>query len=257
VRIPARVLVVPLAIVALAACGSGDASSTITAGDIAGSAADMAKGTARMHMTAERDAGGGSVRTFVIDGEIDGAHDARSMRTQADEDSGGLVQEARTVGDVSYQRVAPPDRLGETPWIRYEPDSPMARLQAASLDASDPFTFLDRVAGVSDVETLGTTTVDGVPVTHARLTIDMAKWMRTLPKDLRDLEFDDRPDTAEYDVWIDAQRRIRRLRNTSVHPQVTFRTQIDFTDFGAPVTIEAPPASEVVDVPVAGAPGSG
>ena len=43
----------------------------------------------------------------------------------------------------------------------------------------------------------------------------------------------------------------------SVNPQVTFRTQVDFSDFGAPVTIEAPPASEVVDAPVVGAPPPG
>jgi hypothetical protein len=242
VRIRVGGVVVPLALITLAACGSGASTTKVTAGVIEDGAAKIGASTAHLHMTKVRDAGGDSVRTFVFDGDIDGVHHAAAIRVLPDDESGGFTTETRAVGGVLYERFGPKDEIASTPWYRMPSVPPSAQSQLGALSSLDPFTLLDGLADVAEVKTLATGRIDGVPVTHVHVTVDAPPGEDS--------------GSAVFDLWVDAEGRIRRLRSTT-NEQVIFRTQIDFTDFGAPVTIEAPPASEVVDVPTVGAPTSG
>jgi hypothetical protein len=53
------------------------------------------------------------------------------------------------------------------------------------------------------------------------------------------------PETITYQVWLDGQDRMRRMR---LDIQGT-RLQIDISDWGEPVDITAPPRSALVKTP--------
>jgi hypothetical protein len=117
--------------------------------------------------------------------------------------------------------------------------------------------FLDSLkgAGASVTET-GTDTVDGVPVTVYEGTIDpQAALDQASPEDAQDVQgaLDQMGGTFDmpFTAWVDADGMVRRLEmrvQADMGPvSLEVVMTIELYDFGAPVTIEAPPADEVND----------
>jgi hypothetical protein len=117
----------------------------------------------------------------------------------------------------------------------------------------------------SGVTKVGTTAIGTVPVTEFRVTLDPAKAAAGLngawAAELR--LFAEKSGTGKLpvEVWVDPQNLVRRItlsfqasRPVSVRPRVTQTT--DFYDFGTPVRVSAPPASEVAEAPPLGRGGS-
>lgn len=124
--------------------------------------------------------------------------------------------------------------------------------------------FLDSLkgAGASVAET-GTDTIDGVPVTVYEGTIDpQAALEQASPDDAADVQgaLDQMGGTFEmpFTAWVDADGMVRRLEmrvQADMGPvSMEVVMTIELYDFGAPVTIEAPPADQVTD---GGLPGMG
>ena len=82
------------------------------------------------------------------------------------------------------------------------------------------------------VENLGSQDIRGVATTHYRAQLDAAK-----------LEIDANRDEVAVDAWIDKQGLPRRVR---VPLGAEGAAIIDLFDFGVPVDVKAPPASEIV-----------
>jgi hypothetical protein len=117
--------------------------------------------------------------------------------------------------------------------------------------------FLDSLkgAGASVAET-GTDTVDGAPVTVYEGTIDpQAALDQASPEDAQDVQDALEQMGGAFDMpftaWVDADGMVRRLEMRvrvdmgPVSMQVVMT--IELYDFGAPVTVEAPPADQVTD----------
>lgn len=235
--------------IAAAGCGGGAGGNTrVTAGLIARRAGEFQDGSARMHATLVRDFG--SAHRLVFDGEYDGRQDGSVLRVTT---VGGInpgVTETRTVAGVAYQRSAGADAPGV--WYRLDESSLMARARAAMPDLTNPFGLMRFFADVARVETLGTDEIDGVAVTRCRLTLDMAAVTSRLPEDLRSVS-DSAAEPPTYEVWVDGQGRVRRMRATIDGEQGTEHVEVDFSDFGADIRIGAPPADQVVDAGPIGA----
>jgi hypothetical protein len=126
------------------------------------------------------------------------------------------------------------------------------------LDGSaDPADLLASLtAAASSVTKLGPSVIRGVPVTGFALKIDPAKAGATVPGADRAavVAFLKSLGAAEIpvDVWVDGQNLVRReslslaMPGGSGAPAGTKLTwTIDFYDFGVPVRVSAPPASQV------------
>ena len=48
-----------------------------------------------------------------------------------------------------------------------------------------------------------------------------------------------------FELWIDAQHRLRRMRSSFSVGGAEVQHDVEFFDFGVPVSIEAPPADQV------------
>ena len=128
----------------------------------------------------------------------------------------------------------------------------IAQLQSLS-GGGDPTQFLSYLAKAGDVHKVGTEDVNGTSTTHYRATIDFDKLggsAGTAAGSVRQLEQVSGLKKLPTDIWIDASQRVRRQTVAIDVKQplpINFSLQINYTRFGVPVDVQAPPAGETVD----------
>jgi hypothetical protein len=104
----------------------------------------------------------------------------------------------------------------------------------------------------ADVRKVGPATVDGTPTTHYHVTVDVAKALtaRGLSSPMLAAAAAAMP-TVPEDVWIGDDGLVHRMKLAfSTQHQgkpVRIAMAMDLTDYGTPVTIAAPPSSDVFD----------
>ncbi|WP_235735017.1 DUF7537 family lipoprotein [Nocardioides alcanivorans] len=98
--------------------------------------------------------------------------------------------------------------------------------------------------GLEDVKTVGTEDIDGVSTTHYTVTVstDAATGMLS---GLQGAEGVELPESLTYDIWLDEQGRIAQME-ADLDAQGTMKMNV--FDYGADVSIKAPPADQVQDM---------
>jgi hypothetical protein len=130
--------------------------------------------------------------------------------------------------------------------------------QFRQLTQNDPTQMLAYLRATSGkVEKVGTETIRGVETTHYRAQVDLDKVAAQAPANLRktfrasiqSLKQSLGRSTVPVDVWIDQDDLVRRLtEHLDVKGSGKIDFSVDFYDFGAPVSISAPPASQTLDL---------
>jgi hypothetical protein len=113
-------------------------------------------------------------------------------------------------------------------------------------------------ASSSGVQMVGTATLFGVNTTEYRTTVDLNKLASASGKPalapaIKNLESKYHVSSIPVEVWLDGQRRIRRLVETvkvqpSTGPAVSANITVNIEAFDVPVTVTPPPASQVTDI---------
>jgi hypothetical protein len=115
----------------------------------------------------------------------------------------------------------------------------------------DPASSLRLLAQAGSFHLVGTEPVRGVMTTHYSGTVDLAAAMRQKSTDLAATNrvLKDYSSThVPVDVWLDADGVPRRMTQTlSMKTPGTMTMSMEFYDFGAPVSVVAPPANDVYD----------
>ncbi len=270
----ALALVAPL--LALAACGSdgGDtleALDPIAAIQAVPDAAEEA-GSARFEMTISIDAPEGAVHLVST-----GGWSGDQMRMEMDLGAalaglgGGELPEGADEpmqvvvdGGTAYLRIPMLAALtGSDGWLVATPEAlgEVGDLGLAS-GTSDPSQMLQALRGVSDdIEEVGEEDVRGEPTTHYRATADLTKAIEAAPEAQRErleaqLEgFDVELDEVPFDVWVDGDGRARRvafdfadMAGGLLGDEGTATMTMDIFDYGAPVEVEVPDASEATPI---------
>lgn len=156
------------------------------------------------------------------------------------------------------------------PWIAMKADAPHSPMEAFAgpFGDVDPGTVLKSLTAISSsVTKAGTTTISAVPMTEFRVTLDPAKAKAGLPpgegEAVRFFAMHMGVTASPVEVWVDPQNLVRRIvlsfpvshtRGPLRGARLTQTT--DFSGFGVPVRVSAPPASEVVKAPPIGRGGS-
>jgi hypothetical protein len=125
---------------------------------------------------------------------------------------------------------------------------------------TDPADLLASLTAISaSVTSLGPATIRGVKVTGFRVEIDPAKAAARVPSweraGFRQFTSSLGTGLIPVDVWVDGQNLVRRVKLT-LHlpdgqgtPASTQMVEVtDFYDFGVPVRVSAPPASQVASM---------
>jgi hypothetical protein len=177
--------------------------------------------------------------------------------------------ELRLDGDVAYMRMPLlADKLpGGKEWVRLDLKK-AASVQGLDLEqfqgfaqGSDPRQMLDFLRAVSsEVTRMGTEEVRGVETTHYFAVVDLKKALadlaRTSGQETLFSQFGGFADSLQnlpIDVWVDADNLVRRMNmdlSFAVPGQGAAKASVamELFDYGRPVSVDVPPASDTVDV---------
>ncbi len=127
-------------------------------------------------------------------------------------------------------------------WLKIDlsdPSDPMAQI----FDATNPNNFTAYLEGITDFEDKGVETVDGVETRHYTITVDTAEMLKANPmfkgQEAGTLGL---PDTLTSEVYVDGDNRPVQLQ---VGLGDSGSIDVNFSDYGKPVSVKAPDPSTV------------
>jgi len=164
----------------------------------------------------------------------------------------------------------------DKPWLKLDMGS-AAKQQGVDLaslmsyDPSEVTRFVDYLLGSKDMSFVGHEPVRGVEATHYRGSVDFSAYLDALPADkkaaakaaLDNVSKLGKAVYGPFDVWVDAQQRIRRetfsySMSGPATAQLELSFSMDFYDYDLPVSITVPSADQTVDMmQLAGSLGTG
>jgi hypothetical protein len=141
----------------------------------------------------------------------------------------------------------------------------LSQLSTSSQDSTKLLSYLQSVS-TSGITTVGPATIKGVQTTEYKATIDLTKQADqkspAAQAAIKSLEAQLNATTLPVQVWLDAQGRVRQVSKqlqVSTNAQSSggttvpaasgsISTTVEYYDFGTPVSVQPPPASQVDDL---------
>jgi hypothetical protein len=120
----------------------------------------------------------------------------------------------------------------------------------------DPTQSVGLITDSGDVKEVGKETVDGVATTHYRGTVDVAelgeKQGGGMTAEQRK-QFETQMTklgvgTMDIDLWVNADNRPVRVHETGSTAKGPLDIVVDYSDYGTPLRVQAPPASDTLDM---------
>lgn len=269
-------VLLPLASLALVACGGGGGQSSAKAQGAVTLAARTTAGGQSYHISTQTTLHIPQLKNPVsLSGE--GVFDPRRNRGRLEIDLRNLTAvlgqpvgtaQMELEGNVVYMRIPflSASLPGLRPWLKVD----LARAgHTRGIDLSsflqlgqgaDPNQVLEYLRAAGHVMKIGSEKVRGVETTHYRGTIDLERVPSLAPAaqraqlraSIRRLEQTTGRRAIPIGVWIDAQNRVRRLRYqdllTLQQERVELNLQSDLYDFGTPVVVPLPAPGDVTDL---------
>jgi hypothetical protein len=154
---------------------------------------------------------------------------------------GGAELEMLSVDGATYLAmpgVTPPGKYFEVP----EGSAGLGAMAggAGGLSPADSFAGIE--AGLERVEERGREKIGGQPADRFELHVDTAASMAAMDVGAPTAGL---PETLVYDVWLDRQDRMRRVRYELAGTTMT----MDLTDWGKPFSVTAPARKDLVEPP--------
>jgi hypothetical protein len=195
--------------------------------------------TTRMSMTV--DAAG---QRLEADGQLD--YTARPPDTQMTMTMPAMSQEPielRMVDGVMYMNMG---AMTQGKFVSFDLKDPknLPPGMAGLTDQLDPLSgFAEFEQAITRVTYVGEEDVEGEQLAHYQLVVDTTKaaGFQGLPSG------EGVPDEVTVDTWFDEEFRARRMQTSLDAGQQSAEMDIQMSDWGEPVSIEAPPAGKVID----------
>jgi hypothetical protein len=250
-----------LAVIALGACGSNPAAPTspqqqsvlaLLASDVKGSLQKVVDSATKAKSVTVKMSGTAAGETFEGDGVLQYGKDPKAEFSMQ---AAGTTMKIRMLGTVFYVSVPEAQRaqMEGKSWMKM--DLAAAGGEAAGsaftkqFDDMDPVRQVKALLAGDEVTVVGEETVNGVKTVHYTVTNPLATYLGQLDGDLKDGAQKELAKAGikdiKTDVWVDEKYQPRRVH--VVMGSLTDMT-VDYTDYGKPVTVEAPPAAEVFDL---------
>jgi hypothetical protein len=145
------------------------------------------------------------------------------------------------------------------PWGKLAADSDLAKtMGAAQAQQNDPSQILQQIQQAGTINRSEQTTLDGKPVTHYWIDVDTAKSLDKLKSSgLQDSQLEQiaaKVKTIPVELWLDRDllpaqftEDMSGVIQAAGAPAGTpsMKMTIKYTDWGAPVDVQAPPADQV------------
>jgi len=188
--------------------------------------------------------------TFTGDGVVDYTQEppALSMRTEL---GAGAAAEVISIDGVAYISLGD---LSQGKYWRIDPSDPDSPFAALGMDEvlqqSDPVAALRAMEdGIEKVTYVGEEDVDGRDLDRFEMTVDLATATKNLGSDVPRSALKGLPEALTYDVWLDEEGRFGKMVMELPVMGRSSTSEMVVDDWGTDVTIEAPPADEVTEMP--------
>lgn len=262
-----------------AGCGSGGATASgdqpaqaVLTAYTATVKAKTAKVAFRESISSTSTSGSNESLNVTGAGVIDLTHQGFAL--QLNSPSGGSEQIVET-GGVVYVKVPPTSQSqipGDRPWVSVnlnqvdEAKLGKSITQLSTENSDNPAQILSNLAGVSNsVVKVGDATIDGVDTSEYKATIDLAKEAakvtakdgskagQAISQEAQTLG----TKTLPVLVWVDSKGLVRQISEKVPIPAASARASngsgsatitMTFSDFGAPIVLTPPPASQVANI---------
>lgn len=185
----------------------------------------------------------GSSQQMSGEGDVSYAGDRTEMQlTMSNPDSAGTI-EVRLVGQVMYISIPPMTPEGKFVELDLnDPNSPFGDLKG--MTPGDPLQSFEAFdAGLQKVAYIGEEEVDGETLDHYLLTVDAKKAAEAQGQTFQP----GMPEVVTYDLWLDEQNLMRRIELEQAQGSLV----MTMSDWGEPVTVKAPPAADIMQMPQA------
>lgn len=165
----------------------------------------------------------------------------------------GEALEMRLVDRVIYVKL--PASSGQQGWVKVPVDAnnPQTAQFAQLIDQVDVSKQFDQFKTAGTLKGQAPETLDGVQTTRYDLTVDVEKAVAAAPNEAAKAQLE--PLTAQgvktldMQVWVDAENLPRQIKTTFKVQGQDASATIKLADWGAPVDVEAPPASQITELP--------
>jgi lipoprotein LprG len=121
--------------------------------------------------------------------------------------------------------------------------NPIAKMFDQVLGQLDPSRAFQAFDAITRLSKRGTQEIDGVETTHYTVEVDTQKALEAQGM-AGQIPTGQLPKTIEYDVWVDADHRVRKLSMDIQGSTV----DMNLSQWGEPVNVSAPPAGQVADM---------
>lgn len=230
--------------VSLSGCGSdsaggGGAAATLTQANFSRTVTAAQQGAKSAHLEATLKAAG---QTVSMSGDVSGLGDVASSTMDLKIKAAGKQLEMRVVHKVLYMHGGGlPVSHGKS-WLEVDlndPHNPLSNI----LDTAGPRSLTTYLQAVKSLRDGGEETVDGVKAHHYTVTIDTMKALAA-NKALKGLDLSKLglPKTLTTDVWLDSANRPVKM---TVRIGKLASVEAHLSKYGEPVSVQAPPASQV------------
>ncbi len=255
----------------LAACAekSGDAQGSGGGAETANNLVALAKQvgdrtaeSSSAHMVFTGGAGGMEIRGEG-DIEVGGDNPAIAM----DMDAGGQGRMSIVLLDgVLYMKLPEGLSTGGKPWVEIDSTdtgSPMAQALGSLTDQmrqnADPRQALEQFKEAGTIESSAEEDLNGTPTTHYKIAVDVQKLADqqqdpTLKQAMQEAIRSGLKDFP-VELWVDEENLPVRMAiemptaDPASGKTVPVKVQVDYTNWGEPVDIQAPPADQVGEFP--------
>ncbi len=257
------VSVAAVALAFTAGCGGdsgGEATpeeTSLTQANFASAVTEAHADVQTAHVEAKIEAQG---QQFTMNGDVDGTPNRLAAAfTMSGQALGGNARFI-LVDKVMYLQI--PGMTPNNKYIKFDlarSDAPGAAMLSQLLDQVnqlDPSKSAEMFKAITRLQERGTEEIDGVQTTHYTVDVDTQKALEVMGLD-GTVPQGQMPKTLTEDVWLDSDNRMRRIRMN----MQGFTMDMTYSQWGEPVDISAPPASQTTDMrqmmsQMGGAPGS-
>ena len=194
------------------------------------------------HVTMEIGQPGQAGQSMSGEGDISYAGDSTAMQMMLKVPGmGGGTIEMRLIGRFMYMAIPPMTPPGKfVKMDTNDPNSPLGDL--GGITDGDPLATFDAFeAGLEKAEYVGEEDVSGEDMDHYVLTVDAKKAAEAQGSPM----VQGMPETLTYDLWIDDEDLIRRMKFDQAGADLT----MTMDDWGQPVSVKAPPAAAIMPMP--------
>ncbi|WP_326565946.1 hypothetical protein VSH64_29255 [Amycolatopsis rhabdoformis] len=203
------------------------------------------------------------------------SYDPADLKMSMTMTTDGQQMEMRLLDKTMYIKLPAAElaQMGtDKPWVKISPDSndPLSKALSGSMgsagDQSDPTKILDQISEAGRIVSSDQTTLDGQPVNHYKVEIDLAK---SIDKTLASADDATRAKVKEMikgkdiqipaEIWVDKdQLPLQITMDESAMMQAmgagaassggTGKMTIKYSDWGTAVNVTAPPADQITDM---------